>query len=126
MNRVMTWILSDDLEGSRLFYTELFDFRITFENERIIQLCVPGSPSLELGLLDREHDIVPESYRTRPKGFLVSLVVDDVDSLYARALAKGLPIVKELCDEEYGQRHFMTQDPNGVLLDINAPIPASR
>jgi len=28
-------------------------------------------------------------------------------------------------DEDFGQRHFITADPNGVLIDIIKPIPPS-
>jgi hypothetical protein len=37
--------------------------------------------------------------------------------------AAGLPILLELRDEAFGQRHFITADPNGVLIDIIKPIP---
>ncbi len=30
-----------------------------------------------------------------------------------------------LRDEAFGQRHFITRDPNGVLIDIIKPIPPS-
>ena len=35
----------------------------------------------------------------------------------------GLPILLSLRDEAFGQRHFITKDPNGVLIDIIKPIP---
>lgn len=30
-----------------------------------------------------------------------------------------------LRDEDFGQRHFITRDPNGVLIDVIKPIPPS-
>ncbi|MFX4229610.1 MAG: hypothetical protein ACFHHU_17570 [Porticoccaceae bacterium] len=30
-----------------------------------------------------------------------------------------------LRDEPFGQRHFITRDPNGVLIDVIKPIPPS-
>jgi catechol 2,3-dioxygenase-like lactoylglutathione lyase family enzyme len=51
--------------------------------------------------------------------------VDNPDAIYAQALAAGLPILKTLRDEDFGQRHFITADPNGVLIDIIKPIPPS-
>ena len=41
------------------------------------------------------------------------------------AQAAGLPILLPLRDEAFGQRHFITRDPNGVLIDIIKPIPPS-
>ncbi|MNR60687.1 hypothetical protein D3C85_1822330 [compost metagenome] len=39
--------------------------------------------------------------------------------------AAGLPILLPLRDEAFGQRHFITVDPSGVMLDIIQPIPPS-
>ena len=39
----------------------------------------------------------------------------------------GLPILLlALKDEAFGQRHFITRDPNGVLIDVIKPIPPSE
>ena len=46
-------------------------------------------------------------------------------SVYERVRAAGLPILLTLRDEEFGQRHFITADPNGVLIDVIKPIPPS-
>ena len=32
---------------------------------------------------------------------------------------------KTLRDEPFGQRHFMTHDPNGIYIDVIKPIPPS-
>ena len=40
--------------------------------------------------------------------------------------AAGLPILRTLRDEPFGQRHFITADPNGVLIDVIKPIPPSE
>ena len=47
------------------------------------------------------------------------------DHTGSRLQAAGLPILRSLRDEDFGQRHFITADPNGVLLDIIKPIPPS-
>jgi len=46
------------------------------------------------------------------------LEVEDADAAYAFAKSKSLDIVLELQSEDWGQRHFCIQDPNGVYLDI--------
>ena len=35
----------------------------------------------------------------------------------------GCRSLKPLTDEAFGQRHFITRDPNGVLIDVITPIP---
>ena len=39
--------------------------------------------------------------------------------------AAGLPVLRTLRDEDFGQRHFITADPNGVLIDVIKPIEPS-
>ncbi|WP_251060518.1 hypothetical protein [Streptomyces sp. ISL-100] len=41
------------------------------------------------------------------------------DRLVAR---EGLHPVFELRSEEFGQRHFIVADPNGILIDVITPI----
>ena len=69
------------------------------------------------------HETVPEAARGRVSGLVLNFEVDDVDAEYARAKSNALPILLELKDEPFGQRHFITTDPNGVLIDIIKPIP---
>lgn len=45
----------------------------------------------------------------------VYVVVDDPDSLYARARNAGATVVREIRDEEYGSREFSVRDPEGVF-----------
>ena len=58
-------------------------------------------------------------------GLLINFEVEDVDQEYVRAQERGLPILLALRDEPFGQRHFITCDPNGVMLDVIKPIPPS-
>ncbi len=53
----------------------------------------------------------PRSLSGVPAGLCVR--VDDVDAHYARAMAAGAQITRELKDEEYGSRGYMARDPEG-------------
>ena len=52
-------------------------------------------------------------------------LVDNVDAIHERAQARDVDIVLSLRDEEFGQRHFMVRDPNGILVDVVKTIPPS-
>jgi predicted enzyme related to lactoylglutathione lyase len=54
---------------------------------------------------------------------LVTIEVDDVDAVGERAAGLGLPVVLPMRDEPFGQRHFMTVDPDGTLVDVVQAIP---
>jgi|1186.fasta_scaffold121883_3 catechol 2,3-dioxygenase-like lactoylglutathione lyase family enzyme len=48
----------------------------------------------------------------------VSIEVDDVDAVHARAVAAGAEVVYPLTDEEWGLRRFFVRDPDGAILNI--------
>ena len=58
-------------------------------------------------------------------GLLLNFEVEDVDAVYSEVEKAKLPILQPIRDEDFGQRHFITQDPNGVLIDVIKPIPPS-
>ena len=41
-----------------------------------------------------------------------------MDEIYTQLKDNGLPMILELKSEAWGQRHFITQDPNGILIDV--------
>jgi uncharacterized glyoxalase superfamily protein PhnB len=49
---------------------------------------------------------------------VISIEVDDVDRLYAAAVAGGHEIVDALTDEEWGVRRFFVRDPEGHLVNV--------
>ena len=50
----------------------------------------------------------------------ISVQVDDVDAVHAAAVKRGLQIAQGLCDQDFGMRHFMVVDPNGLLVNVLA------
>jgi catechol 2,3-dioxygenase-like lactoylglutathione lyase family enzyme len=120
-SRILTNICSDRLAESRDFYVRLLDFEINYDSDWYVQLRCPRNAELEFGIIDRAHSLVPPEYRRAPTGMYVTFVVDDVDTIYAKALRLGLTILQEPKNEFYGQRRFLTVDPNGCLIDICSP-----
>ena len=116
-------ICSDDVPATRDFYIELFDFEVVFRNAWYVQLQAPTKPFSQLGIVQRDHDSVPPSFQRQPAGVLVAIEVDDVDATHERAQAAGLEMPLDLRSEAWGQRHFMTVDPSGTLVDVITPIP---
>ncbi|WP_339950358.1 VOC family protein [uncultured Albimonas sp.] len=48
----------------------------------------------------------------------LSVEVDDVDAVHARARSMGLPIERPLTDEPWGVRRFFVREPGGRLVNI--------
>jgi catechol 2,3-dioxygenase-like lactoylglutathione lyase family enzyme len=119
-------IMTHDLAGSRAFYTGHFGFQVTFETDWYISLKTSQDQPFELALLNPDHPTVPKDFRRRLSGGLIlNFEVDDVDAEYERLRTVGLPIHLELRSEDFGQRHFITADPNGILIDVIEVIPPS-
>jgi uncharacterized glyoxalase superfamily protein PhnB len=63
------------------------------------------------------------TFRAAPTGGMLTLVVDDVDAVHARAQEAGIEIVEPPTDLFYGQRRMLVTDPNGLLVDISSECP---
>lgn len=118
-------VLTEQVAISAAFYMEHFGFEKVFEAGWYVSLKMSGNDSpFELAILDASHPTIPDAYRTKVKGLILNFEVDDVDSEYERLIrGAGLPLELEIRSEDFGQRHFMTSDPNGVLIDVIAVIP---
>jgi uncharacterized glyoxalase superfamily protein PhnB len=55
--------------------------------------------------------------------FSVHIDTDDPDAVYARAVAAGAMIVRELADSPLGTRGFVARDPEGLYWSIGTPLP---
>ena len=118
-------IMTNDVKATTEFYLRHFDFEALFSVDWYVHLQSKQNEHVTLAVLDGRHETIPESGRGSAGGLLLNFEVEDPDALYAECQAAGLPILKEICDEAFGQRHFITADPNGVLIDIIKPIPPS-
>jgi catechol 2,3-dioxygenase-like lactoylglutathione lyase family enzyme len=119
--RLLPNICTDDLGLSRDFYVELLGLEVKYDSDWYVQLCVPGKPELEYGIIRRDHELVPPPWQQAPTGMYMTFVVEDVDSAFQRAQAMGLEIIQAPKNEFYGQRRFLTRDPAGCLIDICSP-----
>lgn len=116
-------LMTGDVAATAEFYAKHFDFEPLFEADWYVHLSARGDRSINLAILDGAHETIPEAGRGRASGILLNFEVEDVDAVHDRLASAGLPILRPLRDEDFGQRHFITADPNGVLIDIITPIP---
>lgn len=119
-------ICTSRLQESRDFYTRLLGFETTYEADWYVSLRRAGALPYELALLDHSHPTLPEAYRVPVRGVLLNFEVEDVDAEWERLVVReGLRPELELRSEDFGQRHFMVADPDGVLIDVITPITPS-
>lgn len=113
---------SADVAGTAAFYTRYFPFKPAFEADWYVHLIWDGDPYTNLAVVDYQHPSVPVAHRVQGAGVLLTFEIEDVDAEYQRLREEGLEFVLELVDEPWGQRHFIIEDPNHLLIDIVQPI----
>lgn len=118
-------LMTDDVTGTARFYADHFGFEAKFDSDWYVHLQSGSDPRVNLAVLHGDHETIPAAGRGRTSGLLLNFEVEDVDREHARLRAAGLPMLLDLRDEPFGQRHFITRDPNGVLIDVITPIPPS-
>jgi|SRR5512145_1161885 catechol 2,3-dioxygenase-like lactoylglutathione lyase family enzyme len=119
-------LMSDKIAATRAFYTQHFGFEITFEADWYVSLRAADG-RYELAFVAYNHETVVTAFRKPAQGLLLNFEVDDVDAEYERLIeTAGLPLLRELLTEDFGQRHFTTVDPNGVLIDVIQVVPPTN
>lgn len=116
-------LMSDDVASAAAFYREVLGFETTFESDWYVSL---RRDAYELAVLACTHPTIPDGFRSPAKGVLLNLEVTDVDAVHdGLTVEHGHRVRLPLRDEEFGQRHFILEAPDGVLLDVIQPIPPS-
>lgn len=118
-------IMTGDVAGTAAFYQKHFRFKALYTSDWYMHLQSSEDASVNLAIVDHSHPTVPEAARKPASGVILNFEVADPDAEYKRVKAADLPILLTLRDEAFGQRHFITTDPNGVLIDVIKPIPPS-
>ena len=59
------------------------------------------------------------------KGIILNFEVDDVDKVY-NSIKDKVNIVYDIKDEDFGQKHFIVEGPNEILIDVIQSIPPSE
>lgn len=124
-------VCSPDLDAARDFYCGLVGLEVVFEGGWYTALAAPGNAEAQaqVAFVAIGHPSVPPAWSRPAAGVLVTVDVGApaaVDEVAERAVAGGVEIVQSLRDEDFGQRHVMLADPNGLIADIVAFIPPSR
>ena len=107
-----------DIEAAKSFYTENLSFDVVFSGDWYIHLV--STTGVQVGFMLPDQPTQPSIFQKsyNGEGVIFSLEVEDADTAFAVAKSKSLNIVLELRSEDWGQRHFCIQDPNGIYLDI--------
>ncbi len=121
-------LLTDDVSALSEFYKEKLEMDLTFESDWYVSLRREADEGVfQLALLKSDHPTIPRGFDKKTQGIILNLEVANVDEIYDHMIIKGkLPVHLDIRDEHWGQRHFITSDPDNNLLDIIEIIEPSK
>jgi catechol 2,3-dioxygenase-like lactoylglutathione lyase family enzyme len=110
IKRVVPDIVSERIDESRKFYTEFLGFDLAMDLGWVLTFASPSNPTAQVTLLRGSEKATGHAN--------LSIEVEDVDAVHAKAVALGLHIVYPLTDEPWGVRRFFVTDPNGIIINV--------
>jgi uncharacterized glyoxalase superfamily protein PhnB len=118
---VFVLICTDKMSECRDYYVTNFGFELSFESTIYTQLTIPSENggAFSLALMPPDNPFTAEFKDVfNGKGAYVTIQVEHADTLYKRLKESGAPIITDIYDAPWGQRHFVTKDPNGTIVDV--------
>jgi uncharacterized glyoxalase superfamily protein PhnB len=108
INRAVPNVRSDRPAETRDFFVELLGFEAAMDLGWVATVASPTNPSAQVTIIGNDDPSAPG----------ISVEVDDVDAVHARAVERGLEITYPLRDEEWGVRRFMLREPSGTVVNV--------
>jgi len=118
IRRVVPDIKSQHFAESRAFYVDFLGLTMAMDMGFVMTFVSPSNPTAQISVVRDDGGSTPLPG--------VSVEVDDVDQVHARAVARGLEIVYPLTDEPWGVRRFFVVDPNGIVLNVLSHLPGAK
>jgi uncharacterized glyoxalase superfamily protein PhnB len=110
IERAVPNLRSDRPEETRDFFVQLLGFELAMDLGWVVTVASPDNRSAQVTLITNDDPSAPG----------ISVGVDDVDAVHARAVEQGYEIVYPLRDEEWGVRRFMLREPGGTMVNVVA------
>jgi hypothetical protein len=108
IKRAVPNIRSDRPGETRDFFVELLGFEEVMDLGWVLTVASPTNPSAQISVVSNDDPCAPG----------MSVEVEDVDAVHARAVERGLEVVYPLRDEEWGVRRFMLREPSGTVVNV--------
>jgi uncharacterized glyoxalase superfamily protein PhnB len=108
IRRAVPNLRSERPAETRQFFVELLGFDVAMDLGWVMTLASPANPTAQVTVIGNDDPAAPG----------ISVEVDDVDAVHARAVELGLEIAYPLRDEEWGVRRFMLREPSGTTVNI--------
>lgn len=115
--RVVANLPAADPAAGRAFYCDVLGMETPMNMGWIVTFAAPGAKQTpQVSLASEGGDGTPLP--------AISVEVDDVDAVHARAVAAGFGITRALTDEPWGVRRFFVRGPAGEIVNVLSHIDA--
>jgi predicted enzyme related to lactoylglutathione lyase len=115
IRRVVPDLVSRRLEATQAFYLNVMGFQVAMDmpinTGRIVTLVSPDTPTAQISLLSGRPSVSSQEPN-------LTIEVEDVDAVHAKAVAAGAQIVYPVTTEPWGVRRFFVTDPDGVIINV--------
>jgi catechol 2,3-dioxygenase-like lactoylglutathione lyase family enzyme len=108
IRRAVPNLRSERANETRDFFVELLGFEVAMDLDWVVTLSSPENPAVQVTVISNDDPAAPG----------ISVEVDDVDAVHARALDRGLEIAYPIRDEDWGVRRFMLREPGGTTVNV--------
>uniref|UniRef100_E6VPV7 Glyoxalase/bleomycin resistance protein/dioxygenase n=1 Tax=Rhodopseudomonas palustris (strain DX-1) TaxID=652103 RepID=E6VPV7_RHOPX len=115
VQRIVANVAADSVPDVRIFYADLFGLDVLMDLGWIVTLGSGETAVTQMSILSEGGSGAPVPD--------LSIEVDDVDAVYARAKEVGCEIARDLRNEPWGVRRFFIVDPTGKLLNVLSHLP---
>jgi catechol 2,3-dioxygenase-like lactoylglutathione lyase family enzyme len=110
VKRIVPNIGTKHVEQAKAFYADILGLRLVMDHGWILTFAAETSavPQISIATEGGSGTPVPD----------LSIEVNDLEEVYRRVVAKGLPVEYGPTSEPWGVRRFYVRDPFGRLLNI--------
>ena len=110
IRRIVPNLRTSGMDESREFYSGFLGLQIEMDMDWIITFVADRNPTAQLSVITSDL--------TAPVPPDLTIEVDDIDELYAKAIQRGVTIVYPLTAEQWGVRRFFVREPNGSVINL--------
>ena len=113
IRRAVPNIRSNRPAETRDFFVDLLGFEVAMDMGWVMTVASPSNPSAQITIVGGDDMSAPG----------ISVEVEDVDAVHAKAVKRGFDIAYPLRDEDWGVRRFMLRDPSGTVVNVLSHLP---
>ena len=110
VRRIVANIPTPSPGKANAFYKDLLGLTVVMDHGWIVTFAGDGKSAPQVSFASEGGNGTPVPD--------LSIEVDDVDEIHARAVAAGLEITYAITNEPWGVRRFFVRDPFGKIVNI--------